>query len=166
MLPRFQGAGGCLFVASLLGFYLLIVQLFESTGFPCFLPVGDLATLWERNQKRSVSTKIQAQMMLTKAKGASDTMPRRHWPPVGTELPNDYLHCIIQSWVKNESHEWWCFKNASVPRCRYPSQRRLVKRYIFLVGVVVAEAQFCWTSVELVFQIWFTIETQPWNSTV
>lgn len=47
-----QGAGGSLFVASLLGFYLLIVQLFESIGFPCFLPVGDLATLWDRDQKR------------------------------------------------------------------------------------------------------------------
>ena len=47
-----KGAGGSLFVASLLGFYLLIVQLFESIGFPCFLPVGDLATLWDRDQKR------------------------------------------------------------------------------------------------------------------
>ncbi|CAG8055297.1 unnamed protein product [Penicillium salamii] len=47
-----MGAGGSLFVASLLGFYLLIVQLFESIGFPCFLPVGDLATLWDRDQKR------------------------------------------------------------------------------------------------------------------
>lgn len=48
----FQGAGGTLFVASLLGFYLLIVQLFESIGFPRFLPVGDLATVWDRGQKQ------------------------------------------------------------------------------------------------------------------
>ncbi|KAJ5362074.1 GPR1/FUN34/yaaH protein [Penicillium brevicompactum] len=47
-----KGAGGSLFVASLLGFYLLIVQLFESIGFPCFLPVGDLASVWERNQHK------------------------------------------------------------------------------------------------------------------
>ncbi|KAJ5333102.1 GPR1/FUN34/yaaH protein [Penicillium brevicompactum] len=47
-----KGAGGSLFVASLLGFYLLIVQLFESIGFPCFLPVGDLASVWERDQHK------------------------------------------------------------------------------------------------------------------
>ncbi|KAJ5510002.1 hypothetical protein N7453_002105 [Penicillium expansum] len=47
-----KGAGASLFVASLLGFYLLIVQLFESIGFPCFLPVGDLATFWTRNQHK------------------------------------------------------------------------------------------------------------------
>ena len=47
-----QGAGASLFVASLLGFYLLIVQLFESIGFPCFLPVGDLAALWTRKQAK------------------------------------------------------------------------------------------------------------------
>jgi len=42
------GAGASLFVASLLGFYLLIVQLFEAMGFPFYLPVGDLAKLWVR----------------------------------------------------------------------------------------------------------------------
>ncbi|CAG7937553.1 unnamed protein product [Penicillium nalgiovense] len=47
-----KGAGASLFVASLLGFYLLIVQLFESIGFPCFLPVGDLATLWTRRHAK------------------------------------------------------------------------------------------------------------------
>ncbi|KAJ5842232.1 hypothetical protein N7534_012062 [Penicillium rubens] len=47
-----KGAGASLFVASLLGFYLLIVQLFESIGFPCFLPVGDLAALWTRKQAK------------------------------------------------------------------------------------------------------------------
>lgn len=45
-LSLFQGAGASLFVASLLGFYLLIVQLFEAMGFPFHLPVGDLAVLW------------------------------------------------------------------------------------------------------------------------
>jgi hypothetical protein len=50
--PSFQGAGAALFVASLLGFYLLIVQLFESIGFPCVLPVGDLAGLWSRKQAK------------------------------------------------------------------------------------------------------------------
>ncbi|CAG8895276.1 unnamed protein product [Penicillium egyptiacum] len=47
-----KGAGASLFVASLLGFYLLIVQLFESIGFPCPLPVGDLTPLWTRNQDK------------------------------------------------------------------------------------------------------------------
>lgn len=51
-ISLFQGAGASLFVASLLGFYLLIVQLFESIGFPCFLPVGDLATLWTRRHAK------------------------------------------------------------------------------------------------------------------
>lgn len=46
-----KGAGASLFVASLLGFYLLIVQLFESIGFPCSLPVGDLATFWTRKNQ-------------------------------------------------------------------------------------------------------------------
>ncbi|CEJ59434.1 Putative GPR1/FUN34/YaaH-class plasma membrane protein [Penicillium brasilianum] len=44
-----KGAGASLFVASLLGFYLLIVQLFEALGFPFRLPVGDLAALWDRS---------------------------------------------------------------------------------------------------------------------
>ncbi|KAF9253759.1 hypothetical protein DTO013E5_2178 [Penicillium roqueforti] len=47
-----KGAGASLFVASLLGFYLLIVQLFGSIGFPCVLPVGDLAVLWTRNEDK------------------------------------------------------------------------------------------------------------------
>ncbi|KAJ5493626.1 GPR1/FUN34/yaaH protein [Penicillium fimorum] len=47
-----KGAGASLFVASLLGFYLLIVQLFECVGFPPFLPVGDLSTFWTRNQDK------------------------------------------------------------------------------------------------------------------
>ncbi|KAJ6076895.1 hypothetical protein N7499_008876 [Penicillium canescens] len=41
-----KGAGASLFVASLLGFYLLIVQLFEALEFPFYLPVGDLGMLW------------------------------------------------------------------------------------------------------------------------
>ncbi|KAE8396345.1 Protein alcS [Aspergillus alliaceus] len=40
------GAGAALFVASLLGFYLLVVQLFEALGFPITLPVGDLSRFW------------------------------------------------------------------------------------------------------------------------
>ncbi|KAJ5970511.1 uncharacterized protein N7479_000429 [Penicillium vulpinum] len=47
-----KGAGAALFVASLLGFYLLIVQLFESVGIPPFLPIGDLSTFWDRNQNK------------------------------------------------------------------------------------------------------------------
>ncbi|KAJ5894270.1 hypothetical protein N7495_005961 [Penicillium taxi] len=36
------GAGGVLFVSSLLGFYLLVVHLFAAVEFPFTLPVGDL----------------------------------------------------------------------------------------------------------------------------
>ncbi|KAE8168704.1 GPR1/FUN34/YaaH-class plasma membrane protein [Aspergillus tamarii] len=44
------GAGAALFVASLLGFYLLVVQLFEALGFPVNLPVGDLTGFWGRGR--------------------------------------------------------------------------------------------------------------------
>ncbi|KAL4916742.1 GPR1/FUN34/yaaH family-domain-containing protein [Aspergillus aurantiobrunneus] len=47
-----KGAGGSLFVASLLGFYLLIAQLFEAVGFPFSLPVGDLDALWPHSRER------------------------------------------------------------------------------------------------------------------
>ncbi|OKL61277.1 Protein alcS [Talaromyces atroroseus] len=49
-----KGSGASLFVASLLGFYLLIVQLFEALEFPFQLPVGDLGPLWTRKQLRQV----------------------------------------------------------------------------------------------------------------
>ncbi|KAL4874800.1 GPR1/FUN34/yaaH family-domain-containing protein [Aspergillus karnatakaensis] len=41
-----KGAGACLFIASLLGFYLLVAQMFEAVGVPVSVPVGDLAGLW------------------------------------------------------------------------------------------------------------------------
>jgi succinate-acetate transporter protein len=44
-------AGASLFVASMLGFYLLVAQLFDSVGFPLRLPVGDLSCLWDRRVK-------------------------------------------------------------------------------------------------------------------
>ncbi|RDW64465.1 transcriptional activator of ethanol catabolism AlcS [Aspergillus mulundensis] len=46
-----KGAGATLFVASLLGFYLLIAQLFDAVGLPVTLPVGDLEGFWKRYQK-------------------------------------------------------------------------------------------------------------------
>ncbi|KAL4805612.1 GPR1/FUN34/yaaH family-domain-containing protein [Aspergillus unguis] len=48
-----KGAGASLFVASLLGFYLLIAQLFDAVGFPVPLPVGDLEGLWTRYQRKA-----------------------------------------------------------------------------------------------------------------
>ncbi|KAJ6011019.1 hypothetical protein N7451_002431 [Penicillium sp. IBT 35674x] len=45
-----KGAGAALFVASLLGFYLLIAQLFEAMAFPFHLPIGDLTVVWKRKQ--------------------------------------------------------------------------------------------------------------------
>ncbi|KAL2783073.1 GPR1/FUN34/yaaH family-domain-containing protein [Aspergillus keveii] len=47
-----KGAGACLFVASLLGYYLLIAQLFEAVGLPVTLPVGDLDRFWRRAGKK------------------------------------------------------------------------------------------------------------------
>lgn len=47
-----KGGGAALFVASLLGFYLLIVQLFGSMGFPFGLPVGDLSRVWEPSLRK------------------------------------------------------------------------------------------------------------------
>ncbi|KAJ5154701.1 uncharacterized protein N7500_010140, partial [Penicillium coprophilum] len=44
-----KGAGASLFVSSLLGFYLLVVQLFEALEFLLHLPVGDLGLLWTCN---------------------------------------------------------------------------------------------------------------------
>ncbi|KAL4865212.1 hypothetical protein BDV12DRAFT_200334 [Aspergillus spectabilis] len=51
-----KGAGAALFVASLLGFYLLIAQLFDAVGFPATLPVGDLEGFWpgSRNENANV----------------------------------------------------------------------------------------------------------------
>ncbi|KAL3471673.1 GPR1/FUN34/yaaH family-domain-containing protein [Aspergillus californicus] len=46
-----KGAGASLFVASLLGFYLLVAQLFDAVGFPVSLPVGDLEGFWGRGEK-------------------------------------------------------------------------------------------------------------------
>ncbi|KAB8266407.1 Protein alcS, partial [Aspergillus minisclerotigenes] len=46
------GAGAALFVASLLGFYLLVVQLFEALEFPVNLPVGDLSRFWGKVEGR------------------------------------------------------------------------------------------------------------------
>ncbi|OQD86324.1 hypothetical protein PENANT_c008G03699 [Penicillium antarcticum] len=54
-----KGAGASLFVASLLGFYLLIVQLFEALDFPFHLPVGDLGVLWTRTPHKGQKHDIE-----------------------------------------------------------------------------------------------------------
>ncbi|KAJ5475733.1 hypothetical protein N7475_001462 [Penicillium sp. IBT 31633x] len=54
-----KGAGAALFFASLLGFYLLIVQLFEAMEFPFHLPVGDLGILWARFKLRGEKHDIE-----------------------------------------------------------------------------------------------------------
>lgn len=51
-ISHVQGAGAALFVASLLGFYLLIAQLFDALGFPFSLPVGDMGILWEPRKSK------------------------------------------------------------------------------------------------------------------
>nr|DAA06458.1 TPA_inf: GPR1/FUN34/YaaH-class plasma membrane protein [Aspergillus oryzae] len=54
-----MGAGAALFVASLLGFYLLVVQLFEALGFPVNLPVGDLSRFWSRVEGRDSERDVE-----------------------------------------------------------------------------------------------------------
>lgn len=47
-----QGAGAALFVATMLGFYLLTAILLDSVGFPLSLPIGDLSGLWTRRGQK------------------------------------------------------------------------------------------------------------------
>ncbi|KAF7617087.1 hypothetical protein AFLA_005135 [Aspergillus flavus NRRL3357] len=54
-----MGAGAALLVASLLGFYLLVVQLFEALGFPVNLPVGDLSRFWSRVEGRDSERDVE-----------------------------------------------------------------------------------------------------------
>ncbi|KAJ5528378.1 hypothetical protein N7513_012537 [Penicillium frequentans] len=49
------GAGAALFVATMLGFYLLTAQLLDSVGFPICLPIGDLSAVWNRRSQRNIS---------------------------------------------------------------------------------------------------------------
>ncbi|KAJ5976537.1 hypothetical protein N7481_010244 [Penicillium waksmanii] len=46
------GAGAALFVATILGFYLLTAQLLDSVGFPLSLPIGDFSSLWTRAHRQ------------------------------------------------------------------------------------------------------------------
>ncbi|KAJ5172943.1 GPR1/FUN34/YaaH-class plasma membrane protein [Penicillium capsulatum] len=46
------GAGAALFLATMLGFWLLTAQLLDSVGFPLSLPIGDLSGLWDRRKTR------------------------------------------------------------------------------------------------------------------
>lgn len=46
-----QGGGASLFVTSLLGWYLLLVQLLDAVGIQAKLPVGDFSRLWESKKK-------------------------------------------------------------------------------------------------------------------
>lgn len=47
-----QAAGAFLFVATMMGWWLLTAQLFDSVGFPLSLPVGDLSSFWLRVQRQ------------------------------------------------------------------------------------------------------------------
>ncbi|KAJ6014257.1 hypothetical protein N7540_008848 [Penicillium herquei] len=48
-----KGAGGALFAAAMLGWYLLTAQLLDSVGFPLCLPIGDLSSLWNRASRQT-----------------------------------------------------------------------------------------------------------------
>ncbi|KAJ5099221.1 GPR1/FUN34/YaaH-class plasma membrane protein [Penicillium argentinense] len=54
------GGGAALFLASVLGFYLLTAQLLDSVGFPLTLPVGDLSGLWDRLKKADCSQDLES----------------------------------------------------------------------------------------------------------
>ncbi|OQV11304.1 hypothetical protein CLAIMM_15160 [Cladophialophora immunda] len=45
------GGGASLFVTSILGWYLLMVQLFDTVNLPIKLPVGDLSRFWEKRRR-------------------------------------------------------------------------------------------------------------------
>ncbi|CAK1358431.1 unnamed protein product [Cercospora beticola] len=47
-----QGGGGCWFVCSLCGWYLLFQQILDSVGFTLQLPVGDFSKFWARREGR------------------------------------------------------------------------------------------------------------------
>ncbi|GAA5966527.1 hypothetical protein JCM21900_003561, partial [Sporobolomyces salmonicolor] len=43
--------GAFLFISSCSGFYLVVVQIFESVDMPFVLPVGDLARHWPKKKR-------------------------------------------------------------------------------------------------------------------
>lgn len=45
-----QAGGAFLFVSASSGFYLVVVQLFESVDMPFTLPVGDMSGLWPKKK--------------------------------------------------------------------------------------------------------------------
>ncbi|OQE14105.1 hypothetical protein PENSTE_c039G04297 [Penicillium steckii] len=47
------GAGAALFLATMLGFYLLTAMLLDSVGFPLSLPIGDLSGVWSHFNNQS-----------------------------------------------------------------------------------------------------------------
>ncbi|KAJ5994896.1 hypothetical protein N7481_001873 [Penicillium waksmanii] len=54
------GSGAALFLASMLGFYLLTAQLLDSVGFPLSLPVGDLSGVWNRPNAGNCSQDLES----------------------------------------------------------------------------------------------------------
>lgn len=52
-----QAAGACLFVTSLLGWYLLAIQICASTGFPLPIPVGDFSRFWDKKANQAMEVK-------------------------------------------------------------------------------------------------------------
>ncbi|KAJ5378631.1 hypothetical protein N7509_011750 [Penicillium cosmopolitanum] len=54
------GSGAALFLASMLGFYLLTAQLLDSVGFPLSLPVGDLSGVWNRVNAGNCSQDLES----------------------------------------------------------------------------------------------------------
>lgn len=48
-----QGTGASWFSISVLGWYLLLIQLLSTMNIPLYLPVGDLTHAWDRKAKNN-----------------------------------------------------------------------------------------------------------------
>ncbi|GAA5854335.1 hypothetical protein JCM8547_001785 [Rhodosporidiobolus lusitaniae] len=46
-----KGGGAFLFISAVAGFYLVVLQMFESVDFPFVLPVGDLSHFWPKKKR-------------------------------------------------------------------------------------------------------------------
>ncbi|KAF7193429.1 Protein alcS [Pseudocercospora fuligena] len=53
-----QGGGGCWFAASILGWYLLLIQLLDASGFTWKLPVGDFSKYWDSKRPQLAQAEV------------------------------------------------------------------------------------------------------------
>lgn len=53
LTPECQTAGAATFVASLVGWYVMLTNLFAAVDFPIQLPIGDLSTVIKGSKERA-----------------------------------------------------------------------------------------------------------------